>query len=781
MTALTVSEAIVPVAPYQQVTGSDLSAIGTLGQGSLDNVVANILISGAGYSGMGASQVGTSNIVAVQPGYLIKGGPAYSLRDAFSVDVTAAINSVPDSAKTALVAIVADGQVFPTTETRTFVDSSKLPTDPTTPAPTVTQATPTRNVRSVVISSPIGTPDVQPALPSFSNTLCLIATVTVSNTAIVSVAQNTSQQITRLDQIATMIAALNAFQATVAPIISQLQSTVSALALSVNARFASIAAEFAADEARINALEGRVSAPASATFTGADYFTDLTGTDLTNTGAAVPGDAYRIGSGLAFPNSGVQDGPLIPINPASSDIKIIGNLLMPAYQEVAVAGAQYTYDPAYAQYGSSSISFPGLGAFLATLSLRGFGLWHTRWAKQLAAVATSQLLLNGNPDQIFPVVPTDLSYNSAAWGDWRTATTDLLRQIGYWRDCATRGFWSPIKLQEQVALPVIAQGFSPTGDVMVTSVFLAGIVPDSTQPMRLFMMDSVNGIPDPTRVYADVTYNTYGATLRLPYPVLVKGGSTVFFVFATSGNVSLKAMTYGTQSSFRAPLLVNINGGWTRYQGQNANELAMTINAAQFANGVTRVPLQALTLAGGIDGLNIAASSIVPDGCSIDYEVQVGGSYVPVAQPSGAHPLAGRPSSLPTNLLLSGTPSVAPIIDLSASKARVSAQGTAMQHTSTAQTPAATVHTVNQQLIVSNWNGNVETLSVNLLTGSGFGTVVAPTSAPVDTIQADGTLLRKFTWSVPAGLTTWKFQQVGATTDATQSFTVRSANWDAEA
>ena len=236
----------------------------------------------------------TPTTVIVAPGVLFSGGAGFALRDAFTVDLGAAIAAVPAD-KSALVAILAAAQeIEDETETRTFLDATKKPTNPRDPWPTVTVATETRIVRSAIISSPVGTPDVQPALPTYGASLCLIATVAISSLGIVSVTQNTAAAIYRLDQVGADTRGLTTWRGGLDPKVQALLSTVSALALQLaNLNYADQIAKL---NDKIAALESRTAAGAAAVFRGADYFVNDSQSATTAAGYSA-----RISEGPALP------------------------------------------------------------------------------------------------------------------------------------------------------------------------------------------------------------------------------------------------------------------------------------------------------------------------------------------------------------------------------------------------------------------------------------------------------------------------------------------------
>lgn len=807
MTALIVSEARVEFAPLQQATSQDVKAVGTLGQASVDNVVENILYSGAGYTDMSVAISGVAGLT-VQPGYLIQDGLGYSLRDSFHVDLAPQIALVPDSTKTLVVLILADGDESVTGETRTFLDASKKPNNAADPWPTTTLATNTRSVRSVIISKVAGTADVQPQDPTFNAALCPIAKAVVSNTAVVSVTQLTDQRITRLDQIVAFVQDLLAFEDQVSPQIDTILSALSALALKENADVAAIRAELAALRALILALSTQTSAPVAAILRDSDLFLNALKSNPSATGYNC-----KTGQGLQFPTAASTDvaGARIGItvqNPYASNIKIASSKLMPAYGlQWAVANVPNSPNGSLTVTGAAKVSLQvnNYAGWTAALKQRGLAVWRTRWSALLQAVSASALTVGGDPSSIFAIDPTDLVYDTS-WGNWNVGTTEFIRRAGYWRDLSSRHYWTPVVASGNTGgLSVINQVFRPSASLMVTSVSLLsdpfGRAANSAATVRLVVLGDLNGFPDPTNVYADVSTtgtaqiglldnsaNQQFFNFVMPYPLLARGGQALHFSFMTTSAVVLSALKFSSSTAPSPAALTGVlayaNGGWTPLQ--NVDALQMVVYAAAFGQadrggpGAVRVPLQAITLAGGIDNLDIVTPGIIPDGCSINFEVTIGGATYPLAEvASGSHPLAGRPDTLPLTMILSGTPSLAPIIDLTAVKVRASRAGTALKHVSSVQTPTANVTTIHKSVIVDNWSSSYATLTAALLTGSGYATSTAPTTGPVDAIQSDGSLLRSWTWVLGTSVPSFEMELDGSLTDVTKAFTVRQSNWDA--
>lgn len=796
MTALT-SEAMVLTGDLQQITPADQNATNALARGSLDGVVDSFLAGSLCYSGMPVQTDANSTArVIVGTGKLYDGagiGAGFALRDPYTVDLGQAIAAIPAD-KFAYVAILAQGQdVADVEETRTFLDVAREPTNPEEYWPSTTLPTKTRQVRSAIISKFVGDPDVVPDRPSgYGASLCLIATVLINNVGIVAggIEQNSDARITRLDEVVGSAAGLSAWRALLDPQFAGLKATVSALALQIASQ--TFGAEIARLKELINDVYSRLQAGTTAVLRGADYFTD---TSQSATDAA--GYNARVSEGLRFPAGQFADLAIVPTTPNADNIRVMGTKLMPAWTDAVSAAS-----PAAATTGRwiTKLKWSQFNAPNLSIYVRGFGVQRIRWNRRLAASSIAQLLSSGDPALIFTAgIAGDLVYDNT-WGDWRLVGPELLRRPGFWRDIAVRGFWTRVLSTFALSgLPALAQAYRRSGAEMITSIDVPLEKSGTTGNLRLIVMGDINGNPDASQVYADVTVNAADLGLKstnvpMPYPILKKAGQTIWMLPLTSGQHAVRALQPGYGNNRPTPVLGGpvkcwINGQWADVA--NILELGLTIHRASFGGGVTRVPCNGLNLAGGIDSVDIVAPAIQPDGCAIGYETSIGGVTVPIDEPSGTHPLTGAVASLPLTVTFTFTDAVAPIIQLvpdvgvpstygQGAYARLTKAGTSFVHVSATRNPPVGVSTVVESVVLDNWDGSANTLVPKLLTGGSFATETAY-STQVDESQTDGSLKRTWTWSGLSSVGAHRVKQTGGTSDQTKIFSERQANWSAAA
>lgn len=782
MGALT-SEAIVQIADLQQITPGDLNAGERLARGSLDNVVGAFLATSLVYSGLAVAldPNGNGTRAIVGTGLLYDGasnGAGYALRDPFTVDLGQAIAAVPAD-KTALVAVLAQGfQGEDGTETRTVLDASKEPTNPEDFWPTTTLPVKTRVVRSAIISRAVGTADVQPQMPAYGGSLCLVATIRINNLGIVSITQNEAARIERLADVAQDTAGAVADLARISPLLASLLSTTSALALQLAAQKAAYDAALAELQNQLNQLKTQTNNQGSQQQTGSapilsgfDVFVDASQTDVNAAGYSA-----LISDGLRFPVAASDNQAITVTNPFAGSVKVLGSrYLLPAYTEVV--STKHLANSGNVQRSTS------LGIITGSASVRGLGVSRTRWDRSLTETSVAQLIASGDPTRLFATRPEDLAYDPA-WGDWRVSGPELIRKNGYAKDLTGRGPWSRIDATVPFANKlVLDQPYQSASAEMITAIDVRFAGSANGEPVQVLVTADLNGNPDLSRTYASVSIDPANAPdkITFPYPILRKAGEKVHFVHLFPGGGAGFFLYFADVSAqfgiLKAAPLTYTGGQWTPFG--SGLELNFSVYRASFSGaGPLRVPLSPVILAGGIDGVDLVTPAIVPEGASIDYETQIAGAPVALAPVTGIHPLNGGVQSLPLTALLSYTEAVAPIFDFQASKSRVVRSGTALRHVSAARIPTTGVTKIQESVTLYGFDSAAHTVTARLLTGAGYATETAPTTV-VDLVQADGSLKRTFTWSLGSTVTAHEVALIGTRSDLTKQLVGRRADWTA--
>lgn len=398
-----------------------------------------------------------------------------------------------------------------------------------------------------------------------------------------------------------------------------------------------------------------------------------------------------------------------------------------------------------------------------------------------------------DPTRVFAAGATgDLIYN-LAWGDWTALNPELQRRLGYWQSLSNRGFWSRVLASLSVAgVPAIFQPYRQAGAEMIDAIDVplekSGVAGD----LRLIVMGDLNGNPDPSQTFADVTVpfanlGQWETTVQMPFPILRKPGQTLWIGALTVGTHSLRAYTpflgLGPSGALGGQPKQYYMGQWVTIS--NVREIAYRVHRASFGrNGTVRVPCQNLGLGGGIDTVDIIAPALIPEGNEIQHEVQIAGNPVLISEPAGAHPLLGTPNSLPYTIIMNYTDGTAPILDIApiadgGAYARVSKAATSHVHVTVARTPGTTIDTVKESFLIDEWDGAAHTITPKLLSGGGFATETNPSSVQDEPVGA-GKIKRKMTWT-GLSITDHKVKLTIATSDPAKQCVVKQDDWSAEA
>ena len=826
MSAPITSEARVPVIEDQVVTFEMLTNMGIFAQGSLDNAIGLFLNGGVGYQGLQCSistdtTKNTASLITIAPGFFVRGGVVYPLRDAAELDLSDIIRTVPDSTKSAIVLILADGGEADVDAQISVLDEAQKPSDPNAYWPTKKIDGDQAIVRQMNPTRRWGDAALQPQAPSYPSSYCLIATAIVDNGSIVSLRQETSTQITRQDQLALSVAQLLSSTAGYGTAISGLVATVAGMKSAYDAHFLKNDAELASVQQQLTALGNQLAllgagqatpASPSTTLIVTDFYTDGTGLTLQPNN---PG--YTVGTGLGFPTNAGLNG-FAPVNGYSgllSTDAFRNGKLCPAYSEVVLSETTSTvYQPLNVPGTSDGgVAFNVLPNFTAARSgavnILGMGVERVRYGASFPAQATAYLQQYGDPGQLFSQPSAPLAY-SQAWPSWTGYKPELNHGAGFYKDLSTRGYWgtrAPGVLLDNV--PGIIQRMVPDNDQMMTS-FELSVARGTRGDIRMLVVQPASDqSADLTQVIADVTVpyaninpegeiaGYFGSALfKMPYPIYERAGKLLLYLFVTNGDHKFRLHTTATNTGtytlgsflqvapggFQAPGLA-INGGFVI-------ELMHRKKIAQFQAGSTDVQLQPLVQPGGFDTIDMLTPAVVPDGCDIGYKMQQpDGTLRNLGPITAAAPnmLAGKPQSVNLYASLIATAQTAPVIDLGTSGANASGlpnSGTAKQGgTLTAESAVRSLTGANGQpvgftkigfsCVLAGFNPGgtaLETFGVQLETGANFATQTPPMSQTAPLLQPDGTYTATFSWTLGAAVTSFKLAYAGTTADTTQTF-----------
>lgn len=775
-------------------SAEDVENIGIIAQGTIDDLVASVVSKNSKYNDMTAAINGTTRVDLI-PGdnaILLSGGKMYALRGTKQVDLTTFVNSTgPGETRIAHILAKRNEQLSPALQ-YSKLDPNQEPEDPDDHWPTLTFSWSNSWERNVDVDRRVSDPSAQPVTPDVPSEMALVATAILDSTGVLSVTPNLNAQMSNIDAIAAKLLELEAWRGVIDPQISGFKTGIDGL----KALYAALSAETKAELARLNDLIkdilSRLEA-GNAVFRGSDNFIDES---QSSPGAA--GYAARIQEGLRFPLGTSADFKMDPTSPNDASIRIMDQKLMPAFDEVVSAES-----PALRMGGGTTkLQINSYGAPNFSFLLRGFAVQRVRWSGRLSQDAsTSQLYATADPTRIFAAGATgDLVYDVNNWGQWQPYNPVLLRRPGFWFDLAARTFWSRLLGTYPVSgIPMVAQAYRRAGAEEITSITVpiekAASV-GSLGGFRLVLLGDINGNPDPTQVYADqtVAHGSMGnleTDVQMPYPILKPNGATLWMIVLSTSAHRLRSLPPPNfiQALFglaKYPVLGGevktfVNGVWATLA--NVMEVGFKVKRASYKGGGTvRVPLSSLALGAGIDGIDIVAPALVPEGSSINYEVTLSGNKVRIDEASGAHPLASHPTTLPWEMIMGFTDNVAPKVDLRAiasggAYARVFSVETALNHISSVRDPGTTIAVVKESIELRDWDQATHTLVPKLQSGGSFLTEANPDTTATE-ITPEGYKKISWTW-VGLSIQQHRVRLIGTASDPNKLFNGRKANFSA--
>ena len=488
--------------------------------------------------------------------------------------------------------------------------------------------------------------------------------------------------------------------------------------------------ELANDVAR---LKAKVNLPTAYASYESDYYGNTDKTD-----AAGMGYSAAIKNGLLFPTAGQASVGLALFNPYDAGIKRSAeDLVLPAYTDRArIQTTGYSGDISASQYQVQSQT---IREYTATVWDYTYG-WNYNY-------------YNGWWNSWY------WNYYGYNWGWYGYYGYRVARQ-------ETRYELQTVTTSYNGA--IIGQTFLVSNAMWLTKVGLQFTQIGASGDVMVAVCETEGGKPDLLKTLTRVTVargdlKKYPEETAIPVPpVLLEAGKRYALVLITQGDHRLATVSGNDYT--QGTLFFGTDGDY--FTGDLTKDLMFTLYAAQFAQPRVEVVLQSVSLAGGISDINIAAPQIVPDGCELRYEIQVGGKWYPLGD--AAMRLSTLPDIVPLRLVLLGTSDLAPAFRLVPNAITGSRAATSLTHWSKLRTLAAPSSSITVQVVVAQWDGAHHTLACEIKSGA---TTYTPATTVVR-VEPDGQAKRiTFTFTPPA-ISTYAIKLTGARSAASAPFVV---------
>ena len=488
--------------------------------------------------------------------------------------------------------------------------------------------------------------------------------------------------------------------------------------------------ELANDVAR---LKAKVNLPTAYASYESDYYGNTDKTD-----AAGLGYSAAIKNGLLFPTAGQASVGLALFNPYDAGIKRSAeDLVLPAYTDRArIQTSGYSGDISASQY---QVQRQTIREYTATVWDYTYG-WNYNY-------------YNGWWNSWY------WNYYGYNWGWYGYYGYRVARQ-------ETRYELQTVTTSYNGA--IIGQTFLVSNAMWLTKVGLQFTQIGASGDVMVAVCETEGGKPNLLKTLTRVTVargdlKKYPEETAIPVPpVLLEAGKRYALVLITQGDHRLATVSGNDYT--QGTLFFGTDGDY--FTGDLTKDLMFTLYAAQFAQPRVEVVLQSVSLAGGISDINIAAPQIVPDGCELRYEIQVGGKWYPLGD--AAMRLSALPDIVPLRLVLLGTSDLAPAFRLAPNAITGSRAATSLAHWSKLRTLAAPSSSITVQVVVAQWDAAHHTLACEIKSG-------ATTYTPATTVvrdEPDGQAKRiTFTFTPPA-ISTYAIKLTGARSAASAPFVV---------
>ncbi len=719
-------------------------------EASIDHIVGDTLVPDRGYAGMLATFAGT--VVTIGAGRLYQGGKVYAFDTPATFDVLAKAKLPVATKRIMLIIAFGQEQDDAPQPTNYVVESQSTPTSIVYKPQTVPQT----HSRIAIVQDAYGDEAANPVYPGYGLALP-IAVAVLGPTGIISLQNIVDGQVPNLADIAVRTAALEAFEAIIGPEVSTLAATLAGLANSKG------------DQAlqgrillSIAALNAKVGIPSNAADSDADYLLDGTNSDLLH-----PLSNCRVEEGIRFPDDAAADQILQRFNPFETTSVLRGGVLFSAYD-------RYLRQSTGPQTGS--VRANGYTYNAVDYTQKTIARTRVRYGPQFDVCTNSDFWRSGTYDPISGIfklsdgetfkASLDLQGLPYAYtGDGALHVPVRLQE--FWTDTTNETYWDAV-VQPPQTIPGfhLAESYLQGQDQWLDAIGFTLTSLDAQGDVTVLVCQAgADARPDPTSVLAMVTIPfaqlVVGKNIAgLATPVLLEGGQHVAILLVTTA-----AHGVGTTDGANFPQGTFFALSPSGYAaGDLTKHLALDLYGCKFLQSVVTVQMQNLQLGGGVTGIDLLASAVVPASTQLTYGIQLGGVIVPLTGLTPAQLNAGGAlnPNIPLYATFVGTPDMMPALDLAHSKAHVSRPKTSLAHVwplapRTPPVPSSQIRVIERY---ESYDPAQHSWAAKLLTGANYLTQTAPSSFS-DVNNPDGSLERTYVFNLGGAVSSYKVLTLG--------------------
>ena len=685
------------------------------------DLIADGVSDGMHYAGFSTSQQSATE-VTVAAGRLYDSGVVYVLDASQVKDLFA---HLPLVQKRIVAVAIWGSQIETDVEPRDFlVDLTEGTTEP--------QAVAMTRLNLVTVDIVSGAESADPQAPTVGTALA-VAYVTLDTTGVESIEMLTGNEVPQGLDLHTRLGTVELWKDGAEPRITSIATDLAALSAKTEGMAGhEVVVNLASD---IAALREHLDLPDTYTAWATDRYIDDSESDDTQAGYSCVVD-----HGLRFGNAGQSTAALALLNPVDPNVyRSPDDLILPAHvdelrlQTIGYAGSiMINAYPAYAWYWRPYVW--------------NYWRYHYGWA---------------------------WNWYSPWWNSW------YWRYYGYsyWYRLRYRYWYHRLVAYYKAAAAdvngtgsMVAQTFLVSNALWLTKVGLHFTSAAATGDVTMLIAETAAGKPDLTKVVSTTTLAVgdilpyYQETEVVVEPVMLEAGKRYALVLISQGAHRL-AVVSGSRYT-QGTLFYGTDGDYL--QGDLTKDLMFGLYGAKFDNPRIEVPLQSVSLAGGLTDIDLTAEQVVPEGTELSYEIQINGKWRPLAEDvdllsGGSHDL------VPMRAVFIGTDDMASAIRLNANGLEASRPADSFIHWSEQRTLPSASDDIEVRLLIDEWNATDHTLTVTLEDG-------ANTYTSQGLVESDENGARRFVHSFTpesgTGITTYRIKIAGTRDAGTTPFTI---------
>ena len=709
-------ERIVQFRDRQELQAADLTNAQTYPRESLDHVVADAVSNGNHFTGFSVAKTSATEI-SVATGRIYKAGQVFASRAALTQNLFAYLPVTGSK----IVTVAAFGQ-----DRDTDIQARDFLTDLTSGAtqPSAVAMTSERHAEVTLVA---GVESGTPQAPMLSVGLVAMAYVTITPTGITAVVQAAENELPSVQDHEQRMTLMEGWQGQAGPRISSIASDLTALANATNQLAPrQFVIQMAADLAL---CKTRLNLPTAYASYSVDPFGDATASD-----PAQVGYACNIQNGLQFPFAASASFNLSFLNPTDSGVtQDPGGLCLPAFTSVPrIQTTGRSGDISISQYQVQTVTVQAVTTTVQEAHQGWSWNWEPSWYSSYYNRYYGSYY-NWN-----------LYYGYGAYYNY----TQVYTPYTYYTS-RTETNYVPVTNTTSITGAMVAETFLVANSMWCSKVGLNFTSVGASGDVNILLVKTNGGRPDLRSALANVIVKASDlklldskgeTTVPIP-PVFLEGGSRYAIVLISQGTHRLA--TVDGNNFTQGDLMFSTNGEFL--VADLLKDLMFTLYACQFKANRSLIPLTPLQLSGGMTDVHTKFNQIVPDGTDLHLEIQIGGVWYALGDPSA--PLNTAPALVPARLVTVSTVDLAPAWKMDNNALSVSRPDVSLMHFSTVRTLAASTTQVTVQALVSNWDAVNHTLVCTLMNGA------TPVTASSTVSKADPSGQQLITWTF-AGLPT---------------------------